>query len=318
MTPETRPQVILIAGPTASGKSALALVLADRLGGEIVNADSMQIYRELPLLSAAPTAAEQAMVPHHLYGIAGVGEAFSVARWQAEAARVLGEIRGRGAVPIVVGGTGLYFRALLRGLSEVPAIDEQVRRAVRDMVMADGAEAAHARLAVEDPVMAARLNPADAQRIARALEVVRGSGRSLAVWQEAQTDGPLAATDRAGLVAKLALLPPRDWLYDRCDRRFDLMMAAGALEEVRALPPADPDLPALKALGIPQLRAALAGEVSLERAVALAKTATRQYAKRQMTWFRNQCADWCVTDEKQTERIIANDFPKIITIGLTR
>jgi tRNA dimethylallyltransferase len=317
MTPETRPQVILIAGPTASGKSAVALVLAERLRGEIVNADSMQLYRELPVLSAAPDAADMARAPHHLYGIASVTEPFSVARWAGLAGEVIGDIMARGRTAIVTGGTGLYFRALLGGLSEVPEIDDGIRQEVRGFVLADGAAAGHAALAAEDPVMAQRLRPSDGQRIARALEVVRSTGRSLASWQEATLDGPLTALDRAGGVGKFVLLPPRDWLYERCDRRFDLMLEKGVLDEVAALPPADPNLTALKALGVPQLRAALAGGLAMDEAVRLAKTATRQYAKRQMTWFRNQCADWTAIAEKQTERILDPIFSKISDNGLT-
>ncbi len=317
MTPETRPQVILIAGPTASGKSALSLVLARRLGGEIVNADSMQLYRELPLLSAAPDAADRALVTHHLYGVASVAEPFSVARWAELAGAVIEDIRARRKVAIVAGGTGLYFRALLGGLSEVPTIDEGIRREVRALVLASGAAAGHAALAAEDPVMAERLRPSDGQRVARALEVIRSTGRSLATWQATSVDGPLTGLDRQGGVAKFVLLPPRDWLYERCHRRFDLMIEAGALDEVAALPEADPNLTALKALGVPQLRAALTGEMAMDDAVALAKTATRQYAKRQMTWFRNQCRDWGVIDEKESERFIDIIFSKISVNGLT-
>jgi tRNA dimethylallyltransferase len=309
---------MLIAGPTASGKSALALALAERFGGEIVNADSMQIYRELPLLSAAPTAADRARAPHHLYGVARVDEAFSAARWADLAAAAIANIAGRSRMAIVAGGTGLYFRALLRGLAAVPPIEETVRAEVRRLVLAQGAAAAHAALRDEDPVMAARLRPGDGQRLARALEVIRSTGRSLADWQDAPTRGPLADLDRCGRVARLVLAPPRDWLYARCDARFDVMLAAGVLDEVRALPPHDPDLPALKALGIPQLRAALEGRMTLAEATARAKAATRQYAKRQMTWFRTQCVDWPFTSEKQTERIIQFLFPKIIENPLTR
>lgn len=303
---------MLIAGPTASGKSALALALAARADGEIVNADSMQLYRELPVLSAAPTAADRVRVPHHLYGVASVREPFSVARWLDLAAGAIGEVRARGRLPIVTGGTGLYFRALLEGLSEVPAIDPGIRREVRGLVAAEGAEAAHRLLAREDPAMAARLRPGDSQRIARALEVARSTGRSLAEWQAADAAGPLAQDIAAGAVARLVLMPPRDWLRARCDARFDVMLEAGALEEVAALPPHDPDLPALKALGIPQLRAALAGQLPLDEAVAAAKAATRQYAKRQATWFRNQCADWAMIEEQQLERIVDLVFPEII------
>lgn len=308
---------MLIAGPTASGKSAVSLVLARRLDGEIVNADSMQLYRELPLLSAAPDAADRARAPHHLYGVASVTDTYSVARWVEAAGAAIADIRARGGTAIVTGGTGLYFRALLGGLSAVPAIDETVRRDVRELVLNAGAAAGHAALAAEDTAMAERLRPGDGQRIARALEVIRSTGRSLAAWQGTTADGPLTALDREGGVAKFVLLPPRDWLYRRCDLRFEAMMDAGAMDEVRALPPADPNLTALKALGIPQLRAALAGEMPAGAAVALAKTATRQYAKRQMTWFRNQCADWTIIDEKQTERIADTIFAKIIENRLT-
>ncbi|MGE0669248.1 MAG: tRNA (adenosine(37)-N6)-dimethylallyltransferase MiaA [Sphingomonadales bacterium] len=308
---------MLIAGPTASGKSAVALVLAARLGGEIVNADSMQLYRELPLLSAAPEAADMARVRHHLYGVASVADPFSAMRWAQIAGPVIADIIGRGNLPIVTGGTGLYFRTLLGGLSEVPEIDEAIRGEVRELVLAEGAAAGHAALAAEDPVMAERLRPSDAQRVARALEVVRSTGRSLASWQETVVDGPLAKLDQAGRVAKFVLLPPRDWLYERCDLRFDRMMEKGVLDEVAALPPANPNIAALKALGVPQLRAALAGEMAMEEAVRLAKTATRQYAKRQMTWFRNQCADWTHIEEKQTERIEDTIFSKISDGGLT-
>jgi len=303
---------MLIAGPTASGKSALALEMARRLGGEIVNADSMQVYRELRVLTARPDAEEQGGVPHHLYGFVSVSEVFTVARWAALAADVISEIMGRGKVPVVVGGTGLYFRALLHGLSAVPEIDPDVREAVRSLVEAEGPEAAHNVLAREDPAMAARLAPADRQRLSRALEVVRSTGRSLADWQEDTEPGPLAEMDQAGEVAKVLLLPPRDWLYARCDARFDAMMAAGALEEVHALPPADPNLPALKALGVLPLRAYLAGECTLEEALDQAKAATRQYAKRQVTWFRNQCRDWPVCVEQESESINEFIFSKII------
>lgn len=308
---------MLIAGPTASGKSAATLVLAERIGGEIVNADSMQIYRELPLLSAAPDAAERARAPHHLYGVASVAEPFSVARWAGLAGETIAAINRRGNVAIVTGGTGLYFRALLGGLSAVPEIDEGIRLGVRQLISNEGAAAGHAALEREDPVMAGRLRPSDGQRIARALEVVRSTGRSLASWQQNTVDGPLTALDRAGGVARFVLSPPRDWLYGRCDRRFDLMLENGALEEVAALPPADPNLTALKALGVPQLRAAMAGAMTMEEAVRLAKTATRQYAKRQMTWFRNQCADWIMIEEKETERIADLIFSKISPNPLT-
>lgn len=309
---------MLIAGPTASGKSAVALEVAARLDGEIVNADSMQVYRELSVLTARPTREEQGAIPHQLYGFASVAEPFSVARWLELAGETMRDILDRGRVPILVGGTGLYFKALLQGLSDVPDIDAVIREHVRRIVSTEGPLAAHGMLRSEDPVMADRLQPGDGQRIARALEVIRSTGRSLASWQNDTSPGPLEALDRRGDVAKLLLMPPRDWLYERCDRRFDLMMERGALDEVRTLPPLDANLPALKALGVAPLRAHLEGACSLEEAVGQAKTATRQYAKRQLTWFRNQCTDWPATDEKESERIIDFIFSEIILEGLTK
>lgn len=312
-----RPKVILLAGPTASGKSAVGVELARRLGGEIVNADSMQVYQELRVLTARPDDDDMQGIPHHLYSIASVAEAFSVARWVKAADQIIFDIVNRDRVPIVVGGTGLYFRALLDGLSAVPEIDPDVRSTVRRSVDENGAEAAHAALVREDPIMAERLSPADGQRIARALEVIRSSGRSLADWQSEVRAGPLAELDQRGLVAKILLSPPRDWLYRRCNDRFDVMLGMGALDEVRALPPTGGNLPALKALGVVPLRAHLEGKCSLDEAVDRAKTVTRQYAKRQMTWFRNQCADWHSIEKKESERIIEFIFSKIIAEGLT-
>ncbi len=312
-----RPKVILLAGPTASGKSAIAVELARRLDGEIVNADSMQVYRELSVLTARPGEDEMLGIPHHLYGVASVEEVFSVALWAEAAEKVIDDILSRDHIPIVTGGTGLYFRALLEGLSEVPDIDAEVRTTVRHFVDKEGTVAAHAALVREDPVMAGRLNPADGQRISRALEVVRSSGRSLADWQSATRPGPLADLDKLGRVAKILLLPPRDWLYQRCNDRFDAMLDAGALDEVRALPPVNQNLPALKALGVTPLRAHLSGECPRDAAVEQAKTGTRQYAKRQMTWFRNQCANWDSTNEKESERILEFIFSNIITERLT-
>lgn len=308
---------MLIAGPTASGKSAVALELAHRLGGEIINADSMQLYSDVQVLTARPTVEEMAGIPHHLYGVARVTELYSVARWVGGAEAVMTDVLARGNMPIFVGGTGLYFRALLEGLSEVPEIDPGVRNAVRELVDREGALTAYAALQEEDPAMAARLNPADRQRVSRALEVIRSTGQSLALWQGRTTPGPLALADSDGQLGKVVLMPPRDWLYERCNRRFDLMMHQGALDEVRALPPADENLPGLKALGVLPLRDYLAGDCTLEDAIERAKATTRQYAKRQMTWFRNQCADWPQIDEKESESIINIIFSKIIPDCLT-
>ena len=304
------PKVILLAGPTASGKSAVALNIARSGGGEIVNADSMQVYRELYLLSARPSDADDTIVPHHLYGDVSVTEAFSVGRWVEAASSVIADIASREKVAIIAGGTGLYFDALLNGLSPVPEIDPDIRRAARTAANADPL-GAHAALRIEDPAMAARLEPADSQRVARALEVVRSTGKSLADWQSQNGQGPLAPLEAAGLVYKAVLMPPRDVLYQRCDDRFDSMMTSGALDEVAALPPGSPDMPAFKALGVPELQDHLAGNLALDEAIALAKTATRQYAKRQMTWFRNRFAAWDRLNEQEIEKIAEIIFSKI-------
>lgn len=282
-----KPEAVLIAGPTASGKSALALALAERLGGVVVNADALQVYRELRVLSARPSPAEEACVPHALYGIASVHEAFSVARWAQAAAETLAALRARGQVPVIVGGTGLYFAALLKGLSPIPEIHPTLRAEARLKLAEVGNERFHAMLAVRDPAMAARLDVGDSQRLVRAWEVIEATGQSLDEWQKLKGTPVLE-----GLPARFVLKPNRDWLKARIERRFVQMMAEGALEEVRALGALDAALPAARALGVPQLRAHLRGEMPLEAAVARAVTETRQYAKRQMTWFRNQMPDW--------------------------
>lgn len=273
----------LIAGPTASGKSALAVALAQALGdAEVVNADASQVYADIPLLSARPDAAEMAGIPHRLFGHVDGGSAHNAARWAEEARRTLSHAHAAGKVPILVGGTGLYLRTLLDGIAPVPEIDPDIREAVRALPVAD----AYAALAEADPAAAARLNPADTTRIARALEVVRATGRTLAAWQQ----------DRSGGIAEditlvpLILLPPRDWLRERCDTRLVRMFDGGAIEEVSALLARrlDPDLPVMRAIGVPQVAAHVRGESSREAALEAAQAATRQYAKRQYTWFRHQ------------------------------
>lgn len=273
----------LIAGPTASGKSALAVSLAKTLeNGIVVNADASQVYADLAILSARPTAEEMEGVPHRLFGHVDAAEAHNAARWAAEARAVIAEAHAAGQVPILVGGTGLYLRTLLYGIAPVPEIDPQVRDAVRALPVAD----AHAALAMADPAAAERLSPADTTRVARALEVVRATGRTLADWQQAREGG---IADSIAL-APLILLPPRDWLRARCDTRLVQMFAGGAIEEVEALLARglDPDLPAMRAIGVPQISAFLRGEISRADALEAAQAATRQYAKRQYTWFRHQ------------------------------
>ena len=277
----SRPPLALIAGPTASGKSALALALAELAGGEIVNADASQVYRDLRIITARPSPKEEARAPHHLFGYVDGTEAMSAARWAAEAQAVIAAVHARGRLPIVVGGTGLYLRTLLDGIAPVPEIDPAVRATARALPVAE----AHAALAQEDPCAAARLAPADTTRVARALEVVRSTGRPLAEWQEARTGV-------AGEVSlrPLVLLPDRDVLSQRIDARAAAMLADGAIEEVaallaRALPP---DASVRRAIGVPEIARLLAGEASRDEARAALASATRRYAKRQGTWFRNQ------------------------------
>ena len=290
VNPVSRPEIILIAGPTASGKSALALELAQKLGGVIVNADSMQVYRDLRIITARPSVDEERRVPHRLYGHVDAAENFSVGRWAEEVAAVLAETQRTARATVLVGGTGLYFSALTQGLAAVPPIPATIREEVRARLAGDGVAALHSELKWRDPAAAARLMPGDRARITRALEVVLATGRSLLDWQE--TNKP-AGVDPAH-AAKIFLMPERDELLRRIDSRFDVMMATGALEEVGALAGRNlaPELPAMKAHGVPWLIRHLNGEVSLEQAVEEAKRETRQYTKRQATWFRNQLPDF--------------------------
>jgi tRNA dimethylallyltransferase len=286
----SEPDIILIAGPTASGKSALALELAQKLGGVIVNADSMQVYRDLRIITARPSVEEERRVPHRLYGHVDAAENFSVGRWCEEAAAVMAGTRRTARVAILVGGTGLYFNALTRGLAAVPPIPANIREEVRARLQSDGVAALHAELKWRDPAGAARLKPGDRARITRALEVVLATGRSLLDWHE---ENRPAGVDPAR-AAKIFLAPARDELLRRIDVRFDAMMAADALEEVRELAARNlaPNLPAMKAHGVPWLIRHLNGEITSEEAVEEAKRDTRSYTKRQATWFRNQLPDF--------------------------
>jgi tRNA dimethylallyltransferase len=283
-------EAILIAGPTASGKSAAALELAECLGGTIINADSMQVYRELAVLTARPDSEEMARAPHRLYGTVPAAEAYSVGRWLEDAAASIAEAKREGRVPILVGGTGLYFKALLEGLSPVRDIPPETRSFWREQSESLGPEGLYRALQSRDPVMAARLRPSDPQRVVRALEVIEATGVSLAEWQET-AGAPVLHGDA---VQKLVVAPEREPLYAAIDARFDRMMAAGALEEVRALVALhlDPGLPAMRAHGVHELVAYLAGATTLEEAVAKAKTESRRYAKRQMTWLKRFMANW--------------------------
>jgi len=281
---------VLIAGPTASGKSALALALAQSRGGMVINTDSMQVYRDLRVLTARPTEAEEARVAHRLYGHVDAAVNFSVGAWIADAAKALEEAREGRHVPIFVGGTGLYFKALTRGLSAIPPIPPEIREGVRARLARDGVEALHAELARHDPASADRLEPRDRTRIARALEVHQATGRSLADWHR---DG-LPPLLPPGSFDAVFLAPERDALYARIDARFDAMLNAGALAEVEQLAQRklDPLLPAMKAHGVPALIRHLKGEITLAEAAEIGRADTRHYAKRQFTWFRHQLPEF--------------------------
>jgi tRNA dimethylallyltransferase len=277
-------RALLIAGPTASGKSALALKLARERGGVIINADALQVYRDLRILSARPTPEEETGAPHRLYGHVSGSESYSTGRWLADVGPVLDEAWRGGFLPIVVGGTGLYFNALERGLAEVPSIPGEVRERWRDF-----AGDLYAELSGRDPEGALLLNPNDRQRLIRALEVIEGTGKSLRHWQQlAQGKAPLAGI----AVERIFLDIPRTELHARAEARFDRMLANGALEEVRPLLGLDPMLPMMKAIGVPELAAHLRGEITLDEATTRAKAATRQYIKRQLTWWRGQMKGW--------------------------
>jgi len=282
-----KPPVVLIAGPTASGKSALALQFAKRSGGVIVNADSAQIYRNLPILSAAPTCEERAQAEHRLYGMRDPAEPCSAAEWAEMARKEIAEIHAEERLPILVGGTGLYVRTLLDGIAPVPPIDPAVRERVRSQPV----EQNRAELESADPEAAARLRPTDRTRIARALEVALSTGRPLAEWQQ-HREGGIGHEIR---LKPLILLPPRGSLYARCDERFERMFESGAVEEVKALLDRglDASLPAMRAIGVREIASYLSGNATREQAVATGQQATRNYAKRQYTWFAHQPPpDW--------------------------
>jgi tRNA dimethylallyltransferase len=279
--------LVVIAGPTASGKSALALALAQQITSVIVNADSAQIYRDLAILSASPNSDDLRKAEHRLYGVQDGALPCSAADWAAMARREVADAHQRGRTPILVGGTGLYLRTLLDGIAPVPAIDPEVRARVREADVADNVR----KLKTFDPAAAGRLKPADSTRINRALEVILSTGRTLGEWQE-QRQGGIADTVE---LRPLILLPPRKWLYARCDERFARMIDEGAVAEVEALlaRKLNPNLPVMRAIGVRELSAYLLGETTLDQAIAAGQQATRRYAKRQYTWFAHQPpADW--------------------------
>lgn len=283
----SRPPLVVIAGPTASGKSALALDFAQQIGGVIVNADASQIYRDLPVLSAAPSAEEREKADHRLYGTRDGAEACSAADWAALAKAEIAKIHASNRTPVLVGGTGLYFRTLIDGIAPVPAIDPDIRARVRNAPVEEN----RAELQRRDPEGAARLSAGDTARTARALEVVLSTGRALAAWQEERVGGIGHAVELRALV----ILPPRDWLYARCDQRFAMMIEQGAVSEVEALLARglNPALPVMRAIGVREIASYLRDEASLANTIAAGQQATRRYAKRQYTWFAHQPPeDW--------------------------
>ena len=283
---------VLIAGPTASGKSAAALALAQHIGGVVINADSMQVYREAPILTAQPDGQARTRVPHLLYGHVSARDVYSVGRYADDALRALHEARAMKKIPIFTGGTGLYFAALTEGLAEIPPVPAEIRAEARALLDRIGAPALHARLAERDPQTAAQLRPSDPQRTLRAYEVLEATGRPLAHWQR-DTAAPLL---KDLSLARFVLNPERQVLRARIAERFETMVDQGGLEEALALADLDPALPAAKLLGLRPLIAHARGELDRDAAILLAVTATRQFAKRQMTWFRNRMADYVWID----------------------
>jgi tRNA dimethylallyltransferase len=301
--PGRRPRAILIAGPTASGKSALAIKLALRLGGVVVNCDSMQVYADLRIITARPSPAEERDVPHRLFGHVDAACNWSAGRWLNDVQTLFNEIDTQRRLPLFVGGTGLYFKALTQGLSAMPPVPASVREEVRAQAEDQPSTALHARLSARDPATAARLRPSDRQRIIRALEVLEASGRPLAEWQGGAREGPLL--DVGDCVA-VFLSPEREKLRARIDERFETMLAEGALDEVAALERRglDPALPAMRAHGVPWLLAHLRGEISLGEAAREGKADTRRYAKRQFTWFRHQMPGWIWHNPAEAEEAV--------------
>ncbi|MDH5748263.1 MAG: tRNA (adenosine(37)-N6)-dimethylallyltransferase MiaA [Rhodospirillales bacterium] len=309
------PPVLIVAGPTGSGKSALAMDAAEEFDGVVINADSMQVYRELRVLTARPSQEDETRVPHRLFGALPAAEACSAGRWQKLAASEIHAAHGAGRLPIVTGGTGLYLKALTEGLNDIPEVPKEIRDGVLALREEIGPEAFHGEVAAVDPNAAARIPAGDAQRLIRALEVFRATGKTLSYWQTQPSPGPAVAARFATLV----LVPPRDVLYAALEARFDRMMSQGALDEVAALAALglDPALPAMKALGVPELIRHLNGEISVDEAVAAAKQATRNFAKRQLTWINNQIDDARIWPAQYSERFCSEIFSFIRRFLLT-
>ncbi len=296
-----RADAVLIAGPTASGKSAAALELAERVNGALINSDSMQVYREARILTARPDDTALSRATHHLYGHVSVHEPYSAAHYQTDALRVMDDVHGRGMIPVFVGGTGLYFGALTEGLAEMPPVPQSIREEMKARRAGIGAEAFFAEFAARDPQTAAHLRASDTQRVLRAAEVFETTGRPLVEWQRNRGPIPLAGMK----LARFVLSPPRDELHRRIDARFHRMLAAGAMDEAARLGDIDPALPAAKILGLRELNLVRDGNSTLDAARSAAKAATRQYAKRQLTWFRHRMTEWNWIEAQETEEIVA-------------
>ncbi len=314
MTDDSATTVFVIAGPTASGKSEAALVLAERLGGIVINADSMQVYRDIPILTDQPGPEAQARAPHRLYGVLDGADASSAGRWRSMA---LGEIDialKAGQTPIVVGGTGLYLRALIKGLAAIPGIPDEVRAQARALHGQLGGEAFHRELAARDAEMAGRLQPGDSQRLIRAWEVLEATGKSLAWWQRQQGKATQAPALADIEFKTILFLPPRPDIYRSCDRRFQRMIEHGAIDEAEALGKRDlnPALPVMKALGVKDLLGHIRGEISLDDATARAQRRIRNYAKRQMTWFKGQMVAQMTFDTQYLESFNEKIFSYVI------
>ena len=307
--------VVVIAGPTTSGKSALARALADEFDATIINADSMQVYRELPVLTAQPDATERASAPHRLYGVLPAAEQCSAMRWREMALAEIRRSDAAGRLPLVVGGSGLYLKALMDGLSDIPDIAPDIREAAKQRHARLGGPTFHAELAARDPATAVRLSPGDSQRLIRAWEVLEATGRPLADWQAGPRDS--APSDLRFLT--VVLDPPRDRIYHSCDARLRDMVAGGAVAEVEMLLALglDPDLPAMRALGVRELAGYLRGDRDLEDAIESTQIATRRYAKRQSTWFRHQITGARTLNEQYSESLNSEIFSFIRHILLT-
>ncbi|NVK20113.1 MAG: tRNA (adenosine(37)-N6)-dimethylallyltransferase MiaA [Methylocystaceae bacterium] len=313
-TKEKKP-VIVIGGPTASGKSATALDIADEFNGVIINADSMQIYDGLRIITARPSFEDEAKVPHRLYGVMGPHETCSAGYWEKLCVSEIEKVWAEGRLPIVTGGTGLYIKTLVEGISQLPPIPDEIRNNIRSRCDEEGVDSLYKELQVKDSLMADRLKPRDAQRICRALEVLQATGTSLAVLQ--QEIKPEPALDAAFMTD--VIMPPRDILYERCNMRFDMMVDQGAIEEVSALEKLklDPKLPIMKALGVPELLTYVRGEATLEEAVERGKMQTRRFAKRQCTWFRNQINQCEIHSAQYSESLRDKIYKKVRQFLLT-